>query len=104
MRSEGFSVIRDLIFRRARYFAADTVDLPPPGWLRKRGFRIIPATRAFSDPIADREPDTLFLNQGRVAALAHEAGWEPNDLISPTEDEEYLRQRFEAEVVALPAP
>lgn len=71
--------------------------------LRDRGFRIVPATEAFNDPLADREPDTLFLGQGRVAALAHEAGWEVADLISPTENEEYLRKRFEAEVATLPA-
>ncbi len=71
--------------------------------LRRRGFRIIPATVAFEDPIADREPDTLYLGQGRVAALAHEAGRQPVDLVSPTEDEAYLRRRFESEVVALPA-
>jgi len=72
--------------------------------LRERGFRIIPADVAFSDPIASREPDTMFLGQGRIAALAHEAGWKPADLVSPTEDEEYLRRRFEAEVAALPTP
>ena len=72
--------------------------------LSDRGFRIISATEAFGDPIADREPDTLFLNQGRVAALAHEAGWERRDLVSPTEDEDYLRGRFESEVAALPVP
>ena len=71
--------------------------------LRKRGFRIIPATVAFTDPIAEREPDTLFLGQGRIAALAHETGWKPADLVSPTEDEDYLRRRFEKEVAALPA-
>ena len=72
--------------------------------LRRRGFRIIPATEAFRDPIAEREPDTLFLGQGRVAALAHEAGAPPRELVSPTEDENYLRARFEEEVTALPAP
>lgn len=72
--------------------------------LRERGFRVVPSTVAFDDPIAGREPETLFLGQGRVAALAHEAGWVPQDLVSPTEDEAYLRNRFEAEVVALPAP
>ena len=72
--------------------------------LKKRGFRIIPATEAFRDPIAAREPDTLYLGQGRIAALAHEAGWEPKDLVSPTEDEAYLRRRFEAEVAELPDP
>lgn len=83
----------------AALFIADLV-----AELRKRGFRIVPATVAFSDPIADREPDTLFLNQGRIAALAHEAGWERRELVSPTEDEDYLQKRFEAEVLALPPP
>ena len=72
--------------------------------LERRGFRIIGATEAFSDPIATREPDTLFLGQGRIAALAHEAGRAPATLVSPTEDEEYLRQRFEAEVLNSPEP
>jgi len=72
--------------------------------LQRRGFRIVPATEAFKDPIAEREPDSLFLGQGRIAALAHEAGAKPADLVSPTEDEDYLRARFEAEVAALPAP
>lgn len=72
--------------------------------LQRRGFRIVPATVAFRDPIAEREPDSLFLGQGRIAALAHEAGAKPADLVSPTEDEDYLRARFEAEVAALPAP
>jgi hypothetical protein len=70
--------------------------------LQEHGFRIVPATEAFLDPIAGREPDTLFLGQGRIAALAHEAGQLPADLVSPTEDEEYLRRRFEAEVSVLP--
>ena len=69
--------------------------------LRRRGFRIIPATTAFKDPIADLNPDTLFLGQGRIAALAHEGGMTPAELISPTEDEVYLRERFEAEVTSL---
>ena len=72
--------------------------------LQRRGFRIVPATEAFTDPIAEREPDTLFLGQGRIAALAHESGAQPRDLVSPTEDEDYLRARFVAEVAALPAP
>ena len=72
--------------------------------LRERGFRIIPASDAFEDPIAEREPDTLFLGQGRIAALAHEAGLPAPELVSPTEDEVYLRRRFESEVVELPDP
>lgn len=66
--------------------------------LRERGFQIIAATDAFEDPIADREPDTLFLGQGRIAALAHEAGLASSELVSPTEDEDYLSRRFDAEV------
>lgn len=62
--------------------------------LHNRGWTIIPATAAFADPIADLEPDTLFLGQGRIAALAHEAGATPASLVSPEEDEEYLKQRF----------
>jgi peptidoglycan/xylan/chitin deacetylase (PgdA/CDA1 family) len=58
------------------------------------GWQIVPALVAFSDPIAEREPDTLFLGQGRVAALAHEAGWLPRDLIHESEDESYLRDLF----------
>lgn len=83
----------------AALFIGDLVEA-----LRKRGFRIIPSTLAFDDPIAGREPDTLFLGQGRIAALAHEAGWARRDLVSPTEDEDYLRKRFEREVAALSAP
>ncbi|MEJ2257033.1 MAG: polysaccharide deacetylase family protein [Woeseiaceae bacterium] len=70
--------------------------------LERRGVAIVPATVAFEDPIASREPDTLYLGQGRNAALAHEAGGKPADLVSPTEDEAYLRRRFEREVTALP--
>ena len=66
--------------------------------LRKRGWTIIPATVAFADAIAELEPDTLFLGQGRIAALAHEAGAAPASLVSPEEDEEYLKRRFEQTV------
>lgn len=69
--------------------------------LRRRNFEIIPASEAFTDPIAEREPDTLYLGQGRIAALAHEAGADPATLKSPTEDKEYLRRRFEKEVLRL---
>ena len=72
--------------------------------LNKHGFRVITATEAFRDPIADSEPDTVFLGQGRVAALAHEAGLPPGELVSPTEDETYLKRRFEAEVAKRSSP
>lgn len=63
--------------------------------LREGGWTIIPAVAAYADPIASREPDTLFLNQGRVGAIAREAGWAPADLVHPSEDEAYLRKEFE---------
>ena len=62
--------------------------------LQDDGWEIIPAVEAFEDPIADYEPDTLFLGQGRIAAMAHEAGMSPRDLVHLTEDEEQLRAEF----------
>jgi len=62
--------------------------------LRADGWEIIPALDAFADPIADYEPDTLFLGQGRVAAMAYEAGRSPRDLVHMTEDEDALRAEF----------
>ena len=62
--------------------------------LRADGWEIIPAVDAFDDPLAAIEPDTLFLGQGRVAALAYLAGREPRDLVHITEDEEALRAEF----------
>lgn len=59
--------------------------------LRALGWQIIPATDAYDDPIATREPDTLVLGQGRVAALAAERGFSFSELIHPLEDEANLR-------------
>lgn len=72
--------------------------------LRRAGFRIIRASEAFDDPIAAVEPDTLYLGQGRVAALARIAGLPDAELRSPTENADYLRSRFNAEVARLPDP
>ena len=38
--------------------------------LRADGWHIVPTVEAYEDPIAARDPDTLWLGQGRVAALA----------------------------------
>lgn len=53
----------------AAMFVKDLVE-----HLEKNGWTIISAEEAYTDPIADIEPDTFFLGQGRVAALAHLAG------------------------------
>lgn len=62
--------------------------------LRADGWDIIPAVEAYADPIAQRAPDTLFNGQGRVAALAHEAGRPARSLVHPLEDEQALRALF----------
>ncbi|MDW3180773.1 polysaccharide deacetylase family protein [Roseobacter sp.] len=62
--------------------------------LRELGWTIIPITEAYEDEIADSAPDTLFNNQGRVAALAHAAGVEARSLVHAAEDEDYLRKLF----------
>ena len=62
--------------------------------LRDNGWKIISASDAYTDPIADMEPETLFLGQGRVAALAVDKGRELRDMVHLTEDEEQLRAEF----------
>lgn len=39
--------------------------------LRAKGWKIIKASEAYTDPISKQIPDTLYNGQGRVAALAH---------------------------------
>lgn len=67
--------------------------------LRARGLTIITASAAYQDPIAAVEPDTLFLNQGRVAAIAHAAGARPIDLVHEREDEAVLDRLFAERVL-----
>jgi len=62
--------------------------------LRDSGWEIIPAEVAYTDPLNERQPDTLFLNQGRVAAFAHEEGASARRLVSALEDEAALRAEF----------
>ncbi|MFK8054103.1 MAG: polysaccharide deacetylase family protein [Woeseiaceae bacterium] len=59
--------------------------------LQSAGWEIIPTLEAYQDPIADREPDTMLLGQGRVAAIASERGAHFSTLIHPLEDEANLR-------------
>lgn len=59
--------------------------------LESRGWEIISADMAYQDPMAQQVPDTLFLGQGRVAALAHAGGAAARQLIHPLESEAALR-------------
>jgi peptidoglycan/xylan/chitin deacetylase (PgdA/CDA1 family) len=70
--------------------------------LRKDGWTIISATAAYEDHIAKIEPDTLFLGQGRVAAIAHAGGTNTRDLVPETEEEAILDKRFAERVLNLP--
>jgi peptidoglycan-N-acetylglucosamine deacetylase len=67
--------------------------------LRKRGWTIVTPEVAYADPIAEIEPDTLFLGQGRVAAIAHTKGVKPVDLVHEREDETVLDKIFAERVL-----
>ena len=74
----------------AAYFIDDLVLR-----LKANGWEIISPLEAFEDPIAKQEPKTLFKGQGRVAALARDAGAKRKDLVHAAEDESKLKQMFE---------
>ncbi len=67
--------------------------------LRADGWTIIGAEAAYADPISAQTPDTMFLGQGRVAALARLAGASGRDLVSPYEEESLLDALFEQRVL-----
>ena len=84
----------------AALFVADLVAA-----LRERGWRIVTADEAYRDPIAQVEPDTLFLGSGRVAAIAHAAGRPAPELVSEWTEEDVLSRRFAERVLhEAPAP
>lgn len=62
--------------------------------LTQAGWQIISPQQAYQDPIADITPKTTYLKQGRVAALAHDAGVPEAQLKSPAENLEQLDQKF----------
>lgn len=65
--------------------------------LKLRGWEIIPAVLAYTDPIAKELPNTLYNGQGRVAALAHiKTG---KEFRSRGEDADYLDKLFKDEKV-----
>jgi peptidoglycan-N-acetylglucosamine deacetylase len=67
--------------------------------LRADGWTIVSPDRAYGDPIATQAPDTLILNQGRVAALGAVAGLAARDLQGPLEEESEIDSLFASRVL-----
>lgn len=70
--------------------------------LHAQGWTVISPVDAYKDPLAQTEHDLSFTKQGRVAALAHEAGIGIEMLRSPGESTEAIDQLFlQYEVIAV---
>lgn len=67
--------------------------------LRAAGWEVIPIDEAYRDPIAATEPDTWFLGEGRVSALAQMEGRAPRDLVHERTDEDVLSRLFAERVL-----
>jgi peptidoglycan-N-acetylglucosamine deacetylase len=67
--------------------------------LRAAGWEIVPIDEAYRDPMAAAEPDTWFLGEGRVAALAQMSGRAPRTLVHPRTDEDELSRLFRERVL-----
>lgn len=76
----------------AALFIADLVEA-----LRRDGWTIISADAAYADPLPT--PETMLLGQGRVAALAHDAGAPREAVFGPYEEEAELDALFAARVL-----
>lgn len=75
-------------------FIADVVAALEAG-----GWQIVTIDEAYRDPIAQIEPDTLYLGGGRVTALAAAAGRDPATLVHERTDEAELARLFEERVI-----
>ena len=64
-------------------------------FLNEKGLDIITPDEAYESQIANRIPDVLINNQGRIAAIAVEQGYE-GSLRHESESPEYLDSLFEA--------
>ncbi len=62
---------------------------------RDNGWSIISPVEAYNDSIAFHVPDVLMNNQGRVAAIAREKGFDPKQLRYEAENEKYLDSLIE---------
>jgi peptidoglycan/xylan/chitin deacetylase (PgdA/CDA1 family) len=67
--------------------------------LRADGWTIVPIDEAYHDPIAQVEPDTLYLGGGRINALAAAAGRDADDLSYERNDDAVLTRLFEERVI-----
>lgn len=68
--------------------------------LRDKGWKIIPATQAYTDDIANYKLDKpLKYNPGRIGEIAYAKG-QKKDLWHKNLDEEYLNKRFLEEVLS----
>ena len=61
--------------------------------LRSKGWDIISAENAYTDPISNLEPITLQLGQGRVAAIAVDRGYE-GSIVSDWDSEAGIENEF----------
>jgi peptidoglycan-N-acetylglucosamine deacetylase len=75
----------------AALFVAELV-----GELTKRGWLFVPATEAYDDPIFSKDPETVFRNQGLLAALADASGCKRRALVPVEEEEDHISARFRA--------
>jgi peptidoglycan/xylan/chitin deacetylase (PgdA/CDA1 family) len=75
-------------------FIADVVAA-----LRADGWTIVPIDEAYRDPIAEAEPDTLYLGGGRINALAAAAGRDPDELAYDRNNDAELTRLFEERVI-----
>ena len=75
-------------------FIADVVAA-----LRADGWTIVPIDEAYRDPIAQVEPDTLYLGGGRINALAAVAGRDPGELAYARNNDAELTRLFEERVI-----
>ena len=67
--------------------------------LRADGWSIVTIDEAYADPLAQIEPDTLYLGGGRVTALAAAAGRDPETLVFERTSEAELTRLFEERVI-----
>lgn len=67
--------------------------------IRDEGWTIVSPQLAYTDPIATTFPKTTFMKQGRVAALAMDAGATTEELRHSRENEGVLTELFSSRVI-----